>query len=550
VFLRLLARRAARGAYRDMTDELLQRVRQCTNLPSLPAVALQILSLTQRADVDIAGIAKIISKDPALAGRILRTVNSSFYGRPQHVGTISQALVILGLQSVKTLVLGFSLVTNLAKHKTSGFRHLVYWKRSIFAATAARTVAARVNLVQQEEAFLAALLADIGMLVFDRVLGDRYGEVHTVARTHAELSAAELPMLGADHAEVGGLLAEDWRLPPILTVPIANHHTPERVMDPHLRRLTELVRIGGRCADVFVDEFPAAAIGDVRKWCRTLYDLPETQCDLLLDEIGKRTREVAGLFEIQIGTPTQYEAILKRANEALVELTLQTQQQTVALQQQTVALQEQNVRLQRQATTDGLTGLANRAQLDAFLAEQFAAARASGRPLAVLMLDLDRFKAINDRYGHPVGDTVLRYVARLLRTAARAQDLAARYGGEEFALVLPGTTRATAAAIAETIRRAIATKPVHTDGGPSVAVTASIGVAAMDADARFMLVPQFVKAADLAVYNAKHSGRNCVRVFTPPPRQTTAASAVTTAPGATSAAPTSPAAPSAPASAA
>src|SRR5580658_6271086 len=141
-----------------MSAELVKKIQQCPNLPSLPSIAVQVLELAGKPDVDIAEIARIISKDPALSGKILRTVNSSFYGRSQHVGTISHALVILGLQSVKTLVLGFSLVTTLSKSKTGGFNHLKYWRRSIFAATAARTLATKMNLVQQEEAFLAALL--------------------------------------------------------------------------------------------------------------------------------------------------------------------------------------------------------------------------------------------------------------------------------------------------------------------------------------------------------------------------------------------------------
>src|SRR3954464_2948229 len=174
-----------------MNDKLLQRIKQCPSLPSLPTIAMQVLDLAQKADVDIAEIARIISKDPALSGKILRTVNSSFYGRSQHVSTISHALVILGLQSVKTLVLGFSLVTNLTKNKTKGFKHLAYWKRSIFAATAARTIAAKIGVVQQEEAFLTALLMDIGMLVLDQVLAEQYGDICAAAPTHEQLVATE-----------------------------------------------------------------------------------------------------------------------------------------------------------------------------------------------------------------------------------------------------------------------------------------------------------------------------------------------------------------------
>src|SRR3982750_3745539 len=121
------------GSARRMNEQLVQRVKQCPTLPTLPAVAVQVLELAQNPDVDIAQIAKIISKDPALSLKILRTVNSSFYGRSNPVSTISHALVFLGLQSVKTLVLGFSLVTNLTKNKSKGFKHITYWRRSVYS---------------------------------------------------------------------------------------------------------------------------------------------------------------------------------------------------------------------------------------------------------------------------------------------------------------------------------------------------------------------------------------------------------------------------------
>ena len=216
-----------------MNDQLLARIRQCPNLPSLPAIAMQVLDLAQKADVDIAEIARIISKDPALSGKILRTVNSSFYGRSQHVSTISHALVILGLQSVKTLVLGFSLVTNLAKNKSKGFKHITYWRRSIYAATAARSIAAKISIVQQEEAFLAALLQDIGMLVLDQVLGEQYGDVCTPrSRRTTSCAAVEQAALGMTHAEAGGVLAEQWKLPPLLATPIAASPRPGRSAGP------------------------------------------------------------------------------------------------------------------------------------------------------------------------------------------------------------------------------------------------------------------------------------------------------------------------------
>jgi diguanylate cyclase (GGDEF)-like protein len=495
-----------------MNEQLLQRVRQCPNLPTLPAIAMQVLALTQRADADIAEIARIISKDAALSGKILRTVNSSFYGRSQAVSTISSALVILGLQSVKTLVLGFSLVTNLNRKGSKGFKHLEYWKRSIYAATAARSLAARINMVQQEEAFLAALLMDIGMLVLDIVLGDQYGEIYAKAKTHGELLAIETEALGVTHAAVGGILTEAWKLPPLLGGPVAFHHTVDEVKDATLKPLTQLVALAGRCADVFVEVDAAQAIADVRSQAKLLYKMSEADCDAMLADIGKRTKEVAPLFDINIAGGADFESILKKANEALVEITLQTQQQATTLQQQNQALKVK-------AVTDGLTGLANRARFDEFLAERFAllAAEPGISPISLLMIDIDKFKSINDRFGHPAGDMVIKSLGRLLKSAARPQDLAARYGGEEMVLLLPSTPKATAAAIAETVRRAVCAKPIQCNS-TQVPVSASIGVAAFEIGGPLVNAAQLVKAADLALYNAKHSGRNCVRVFSLKPQ--------------------------------
>ncbi|HSI37344.1 MAG: HDOD domain-containing protein [Phycisphaerae bacterium] len=505
-----------------MNEQLLTKIRQCPTLPSLPAIAIEVLNLAQRDEVDIAEIARTISRDPALSGKILRTVNSSFYGRSQSVSNLSQALVILGLQSVKTLVLGFSLVTSLRTTKAKGFKHVDYWRRSVYAATAARILAVRTQLVQQEECFLAGLLKDIGMLVLDLVLGDAYGEIHEKSPTHVELVDAERTTLGLTHADVSGLLAGLWKLPPLLATPMQAHHAPETVEDPALRKMAEVVHMAGRCADVFVEANPAEAITRVRKFCAERFRMSETDCDAMMAEVGNKTKEVAPLFEIKLGATTDYDEILKKANEALVELTLRTQQQAMSLVEQKHTLEIQNEQLKVQATTDGLTGLANRATFDLFLAEHFAAARRDGKPLALLMLDIDKFKSVNDTHGHQTGDQVIRYVGRLLRTAGRADDLAARYGGEEMALILPGTNKQRAAAIAESIRRAVCARPVPVEKG-SLPVTISIGVASFEAGSPLAQPAHLLKAADLAVYAAKHGGRNCVKVFSLPPAKAPAA---------------------------
>jgi diguanylate cyclase (GGDEF)-like protein len=498
-----------------MNDELISKLRNCTNLPSLPAIAVQVLELAQCPQIDIQEIARVISKDPALTTKILRVVNSSFYGRSQAVSTVNQALVILGIQSVKTLVLGFSLATDMAKRKGKGFNHLLYWKRSICSATAAKTIAAKTNLVQQDEAFLVALLMDIGVLVLDAVLGDQYGEICAKSPTHNHRLEVEQETLGMNHADVAGILAQQWKLPPVLAIPITFSHNSQAVTDPALKRLTELVELAGLCGDVFVNDDASDAINAVRQSCARLYNMTEADTDALLVDVGAHTKEMAGLFEINIGSHKGYEEILQKAQERLLELTLQAQRQTTELQAQNEQLSRRAVELQAKATTDGLTGLANRATFDEALREQFAHIT-PGRPLTLLMMDLDRFKSVNDKHGHPAGDAVLKAVSAIIKKSAmRKDDLAARYGGEEMSLILPATPRAAGEQIADAIRRAVAATTVQCDR-LALKVTISIGLATADAGGPLTSHVMLLKAADKAVYAAKHGGRNCVKVFALP----------------------------------
>jgi two-component system, cell cycle response regulator len=488
-----------------LNTELIKKIQSCPNLPSLPSIAVQILDLASKPNVDIAEIARLISKDPALSTKILRTVNSSFYGRSQAVSTVSHSLVILGLQSVKTLVLGFSLVTTLHKDKSRGFNHLNYWRRSIYAATAARTIATKMNLVQQEEAFLGALLQDIGMLVLDTVLGPQYGEICAKSPTHPELIKAEKEALGMTHAEIGALLAEQWKLPPILVTTIGGSHDDSTVTDPTLKKIAQLVHLAGLCADVFVDAAPANALAQVRAHCLSAFKLAEPDCDKLLEEISVKTKDVVSLFEINIGAAANFEAILEKANEALVQLTLQSQMQANKLQ-------EQNEVLQKKATIDALTGLNNRAAFDDILKQHFTASKTGKTPLTLLMLDVDKFKAINDKFGHQVGDQVLAELGKLLKKFGRPKDAAARYGGEELALILPETPRAVGANIAEALRQSIAKQPIMCGKLP-VPTTVCVGVATLELNSRMTDPSHLLKAADLAVYAAKRAGRNCVKIF-------------------------------------
>jgi diguanylate cyclase (GGDEF)-like protein len=167
--------------------------------------------------------------------------------------------------------------------------------------------------------------------------------------------------------------------------------------------------------------------------------------------------------------------------------------------------------VERQALIDGLTGLANRRQCEETLADELARLERFGGSLSVVVADLDWFKDVNDRYGHPAGDQVLREFALLLQETVRDVDLAARWGGEEFLLILPGTDLAGGAQVAERIRVALGRRIVLAAGGTPIPVTASFGVAATP-PAR--TGSELFAAADAALYEAKRAGKN--RVGTAP----------------------------------
>jgi diguanylate cyclase (GGDEF)-like protein len=160
---------------------------------------------------------------------------------------------------------------------------------------------------------------------------------------------------------------------------------------------------------------------------------------------------------------------------------------------------------ERMATTDGLTGLLNHRTFQARLDEQLLLAQRYGRTLSVILCDIDHFKSVNDTYGHPVGDQVLRGVSAVIAKEARTTDLVARYGGEEFAVVMPETDTAGALVIAERIRQRIGELVTGTGQGP-LQVTMSLGVATYPADGQ--LKAELVERADGCLYHAKRHGRN------------------------------------------
>ena len=165
--------------------------------------------------------------------------------------------------------------------------------------------------------------------------------------------------------------------------------------------------------------------------------------------------------------------------------------------------------LENMATIDSLTGLANRQAFMQRAKNEFNRARRYARPLTVVMIDIDHFKAINDQHGHAVGDDVLRQAADICQSSLRGSDFMGRVGGEEFVLLLPDTPHTNAYHVAERMRTHLYETPIELDDGTTLNITASFGVAPMNEDDSDF--DALLERADEAMYHAKHEGRNQVK---------------------------------------
>ncbi|HNM79321.1 MAG TPA: HDOD domain-containing protein, partial [Tepidiformaceae bacterium] len=274
---------------------------ESANLPTIPAVAVQIIGLVQREDLDIDLLADTIMRDPSLSARVLKTANSGFYGRPRSVTKIRDAVMVLGLRSVKTLALGFSLVGAMRhseKGEKKGFDHRDIWQRSLLAAAGARTVAGRAGFACSDEAFLGGLLHLIGVVALERTLGDQYHWYWEAAEGDlTRLRAIEREALGFDHAEAGATLAEKWNLPEALVTAIRMFPTPDDA-DGDYRDLVRCVATAESAADLTLGSDPAGALTRFRWDCHQLFGIGADASDALITTIIEDAGVLGSMLDV------------------------------------------------------------------------------------------------------------------------------------------------------------------------------------------------------------------------------------------------------------
>ncbi len=216
-----------------MNEALQKLLPKIGNLPTLPQVVERVMTLVEDPDTTSAQLASVIATDQALMTKVLKVVNSAYYGMPRRIATLRQATVILGFNTVKNFVLSASIFDSFGSGSGDvEFDRVKFWEHSIGVGTAAKVLAQRIRLGQPEELFVAGLVHDIGKVVIDDHLHEDFVRILQVVRDKkCRILDAEQEVLGVGHPHVGQLVAEKWNLPGILTESIAYHHTPQLALN-------------------------------------------------------------------------------------------------------------------------------------------------------------------------------------------------------------------------------------------------------------------------------------------------------------------------------
>ena len=492
--------------------ELPATLTRADSLPSLPAVALEVLRISQDEDATLDDMAGCLSRDPALAAKLLRLANSSLFGGGKSVTTLQRATMLLGMKTVKLMALSFSLAGALPKKgKQGGFSFTEYWHRSLVCAIAARSLARLTKSTQGDEAFLCGLFAHFGKLVLARCLPEQYEPVLAESAGWPAV-ALEEERLGFSSTDVCASLLKGWDLPELIYVTVGYWSHPERtaeLADGPTRKLVELLALAHLAECVLCDVDKGAPLARLHAEMERQFGTQAGEVDALLVGLESGIGETAELLAIQLPSSSSHEDLINEARMQMVNVSLGTAVDLAAERRRNAELETEKKVLQTRATTDRLTGLPNRAAFDAFL-EAHVRARLEGtvqRALGLIMVDVDKFKNFNDTYGHATGDEVLRMVGGVLERVTRKGDLSARYGGEEFAVVLPQTNPFGIKTVAERLREAIEQEVLEVDG-QKLSVTASFGCACIALFEAPTDGAALIKLADHFLYQAKKKGRN------------------------------------------
>lgn len=495
--------------------DLIVRLERCRDLPTPPGVAEQIIGLSADSNSDISVLAEVVSLDPALTVKVLRMANSPMYARQTKVESLEQAVMMFGWNGTLNLALSFSLVSKIDSSLNQGLDHNFFWKRSISAAVSAKHLSKVVGIdSRKEDLFLPGLLQDIGMLALDKAVPDLYTNINADQHQHKIVQQIEKDKIGVDHASVGAWLLNRWNLPQrIIDLVEISHHDDRYAKVGNSTPAENCIEVSNVIADCICSDEDKKDYHYAANICKKILGLNEEAFLNNLEGISQEITETATIFELDVGDPRLLNCIAEQAKELLLLRSMETLRTAEELHHEAEFLESKAKKLEDSAKIDALTQIYNRGFLDIALKHEFESSIKRDIPLTVVMVDLDRFKNINDSYGHDCGDNVLIYAVGLLKACVRDSDSIFRYGGEEFLLMLPSTGLEGARSFSERLISSFNDNTFEYRNNKKISITASAGIAIQGEGVNFKNSSELVNAADQCMYDAKNSGRNQFKIY-------------------------------------
>ena len=517
-------------------EETLAAVLSSDELPTLPTVASEIITLTARENTTLADIAELVSKDTALSVKILKVSNSSFYSFAQQISSINQAVSILGINAVRSLVLSFSFLSMKGGKKRVHFNFEQFWKNSLACAVASKLILERVKGADTEEIFICGLLQNLGELIVAITFPEQYETVlGKITEGQYDALNAEEDTFGTSHPTIGYEVAKNWGFPEVLLLPILYHHDPLRYKggNKKIEVTCKASYLSDLLVSILYSDKPQDFHNRFRKEAKKLLNLTNEDLDGILGEVHTQVDQAGEYFGLRIKNTKSIQEILQEANirlslinldfdqmnQELIKAKIELEKLTSELKKKneleklTSELKKKNELLGNLANVDGLTEIYNHRYFQNTLDNEINRALRNETEISLLLIDIDLFKRFNDTYGHQVGDFILKEFSALLKKDIRKYDTLARYGGEEFTIILPDTSSEEACAVAEKLRAAV-DDYVFRDPQTNYHITASFGVStARPVTDDTFSKGGFIKMADAALYQAKEDGRNRVALF-------------------------------------
>lgn len=451
-------------------------------------------------------VVDVIGRDPALTAKMMKLSNSSMFGMSKKVSSLKQAMMVLGLRTVKIMALGFSLVDSINDESKSGFDYATYWRRSLSSAIIARQLALIAGDLRSDEAFVGGLLCDVGMIAAARHPDGIYQPVIQRYRDEGgSIRDIEQEVLGITHAQISGMMLSKWSMPEILAHAAAAHHGDGiEELEARTKKLASVLWGASLVAELFCSDIDATQLDAVCKKVMGLVNVTEAQLDPVMEALNEHVRESAEMFKLDISDEVSLDEIRQAAMMQMAQISYSGEQENKQVSNKLEAMT-------KSAHLDQLTGVPNRRAFDEKLEAMIGGAATQRGDLGLIMIDIDHFKKFNDTYGHLTGDEVLKLVGKCLEDFSDDSRFAARYGGEEFAIIVADATARSLRQLAEEVRQGISRLRVkHED--EELNLTASLGAAHVSFAEEKVEPKEIISRADSCLYDAKRDGRNRVEI--------------------------------------